>query len=70
MKPLSPFHRVPFWRFLITGADQNRELKMWCTVSWTCLQTIRWGLRQHCGGGGLFCLSLLLVLASPTILPS
>lgn len=33
--------RVPFWRFLITGADQNRELKMWCTVSWTCLQTIR-----------------------------
>lgn len=32
---------VPFWRFLITGADQNRELKVWCTVSWTCLQTIR-----------------------------
>ncbi|XP_056664673.1 enhancer of mRNA-decapping protein 4 isoform X10 [Monodelphis domestica] len=37
----SLFRRVPFWRFLITGADQNRELKMWCTVSWTCLQTIR-----------------------------
>lgn len=35
------FSRVPFWRFLITGADQNQELKMWCTVSWTCLQTIR-----------------------------
>ncbi|XP_052008789.1 enhancer of mRNA-decapping protein 4 isoform X3 [Xyrauchen texanus] len=32
---------VPFWRFLISGADQNQELKMWCTVSWTCLQTIR-----------------------------
>uniref|UniRef100_A0A8C5H8D1 Enhancer of mRNA-decapping protein 4 n=1 Tax=Gouania willdenowi TaxID=441366 RepID=A0A8C5H8D1_GOUWI len=32
---------VPFWRFLITGANQNQELKMWCTVSWTCLQTIR-----------------------------
>ncbi|KPP76275.1 enhancer of mRNA-decapping protein 4-like, partial [Scleropages formosus] len=32
---------VPFWRFLITGADQNRELKMWCTVSWSCLQTVR-----------------------------
>ncbi|XP_064016763.1 LOW QUALITY PROTEIN: enhancer of mRNA-decapping protein 4 [Pogoniulus pusillus] len=31
---------VPFWRFLITGADQNREMKMWCTVSWTCLQTV------------------------------
>ncbi|CAG5958441.1 unnamed protein product [Menidia menidia] len=33
--------RVPFWRFLITGADQNQELKMWCTVTWNCLQTIR-----------------------------
>ncbi|KAM4618939.1 enhancer of mRNA-decapping protein 4 isoform 2-T2 [Polymixia lowei] len=32
---------VAFWRFLITGADQNQELKMWCTISWTCLQTIR-----------------------------
>uniref|UniRef100_W5MIA3 Enhancer of mRNA-decapping protein 4 n=1 Tax=Lepisosteus oculatus TaxID=7918 RepID=W5MIA3_LEPOC len=32
---------VPFWRFLVTGAEQNRELKMWCTVSWTCLQTVR-----------------------------
>ncbi|KAF7660134.1 hypothetical protein LDENG_00287480 [Lucifuga dentata] len=32
---------VPFWRFLITGANQNQELKIWCTVSWTCLQTIR-----------------------------
>ncbi|XP_041852638.1 enhancer of mRNA-decapping protein 4 isoform X3 [Melanotaenia boesemani] len=32
---------VPFWRFLITGANQNQELKLWCTVSWTCLQTIR-----------------------------
>ncbi|XP_056273704.1 enhancer of mRNA-decapping protein 4 isoform X2 [Pseudoliparis swirei] len=37
----SPLCSVPFWRFLITGADQNQELKMWCTVSWTCLQTIR-----------------------------
>ncbi|XP_043937990.1 enhancer of mRNA-decapping protein 4 [Protopterus annectens] len=32
---------VPYWRFLVTGADQNQELKMWCTVSWTCLQTVR-----------------------------
>ncbi|XP_013867651.1 enhancer of mRNA-decapping protein 4 [Austrofundulus limnaeus] len=32
---------VPFWRFLITGADQNQELKLWCTVSWNCLQSIR-----------------------------
>lgn len=34
--------RVPFWRFLVTGADQNQELKMWCTVSWSCLQTIKY----------------------------
>ncbi|XP_006822030.2 enhancer of mRNA-decapping protein 4-like [Saccoglossus kowalevskii] len=32
---------LPFWRFLLTGADFNREIKVWCTVSWTCLQTIR-----------------------------
>lgn len=37
----TPLSRVPFWRFLITGADQNQELKLWCTVSWNCLQTIR-----------------------------
>ncbi|KAF3854408.1 hypothetical protein F7725_022463 [Dissostichus mawsoni] len=24
-----------------TPTDQNQELKLWCTVSWTCLQTIR-----------------------------
>ncbi|RMX51313.1 hypothetical protein pdam_00004685 [Pocillopora damicornis] len=32
---------LPMWRFLITGADYNREIKVWCTVTWTCLQTIR-----------------------------
>ncbi|XP_072168723.1 enhancer of mRNA-decapping protein 4-like [Diadema setosum] len=32
---------LPFWRFLITGADFNKELKVWCTVQWTCLQSIR-----------------------------
>ncbi|XP_022111258.1 enhancer of mRNA-decapping protein 4-like isoform X2 [Acanthaster planci] len=31
---------LPFWRFLITGACANRELMMWCTVTWTCLQKI------------------------------
>ena len=31
---------IPFWRFLLTGADQNRQLKIWCTVKWDCLQTI------------------------------
>ena len=31
---------VPFWRFLLTGAKINTELKIWCTVKWQCLQTI------------------------------
>ena len=30
-----------FWRFLITAAKNNTEVKMWCTVKWKCLQTIR-----------------------------
>lgn len=33
---------LPMWRFLITGADLNREIKIWCTVTWSCLQTIRY----------------------------
>ncbi|XP_078367719.1 enhancer of mRNA-decapping protein 4-like isoform X2 [Oculina patagonica] len=32
---------LPMWRFLITGAVFNREIKVWCTVTWSCLQTIR-----------------------------
>ncbi|XP_038067603.1 enhancer of mRNA-decapping protein 4-like isoform X2 [Patiria miniata] len=31
---------LPFWRFLITGACANREIRMWCTVTWTCLQKL------------------------------
>ncbi|RDD40081.1 Enhancer of mRNA-decapping protein 4 [Trichoplax sp. H2] len=30
-----------FWRFLITASKFNHEIKIWCTVDWTCLQTIR-----------------------------
>lgn len=30
-----------FWRFLLTAADNNTEIKLWCTVTWQCLQTIR-----------------------------
>ena len=29
------------WRFLITGAKYNTELKVWCSVSWKCLQVLR-----------------------------
>ncbi|XP_063229999.1 enhancer of mRNA-decapping protein 4 isoform X2 [Bacillus rossius redtenbacheri] len=30
-----------FWKFVLTGADNNSELKIWSCESWTCLQTIR-----------------------------
>lgn len=29
-----------FWKFAITGANDNSELKLWSCESWTCLQTI------------------------------
>ncbi|XP_048577048.1 enhancer of mRNA-decapping protein 4 isoform X2 [Nematostella vectensis] len=32
---------VPMWRFMVTGAEYNREIKIWCTVTWTCIQTLR-----------------------------
>ena len=30
-----------FWKFVITGCNYNSELKVWCSTSWTCLQTIK-----------------------------
>ncbi|XP_069698744.1 enhancer of mRNA-decapping protein 4 isoform X2 [Periplaneta americana] len=32
---------VQFWKFAITGAENNSELKIWSCESWTCLQTIK-----------------------------
>lgn len=32
---------VQFWKFAITGADNNQEIKLWSCESWSCLQTIR-----------------------------
>lgn len=29
-----------FWKFAITGANNNAELKVWSCESWTCLQTM------------------------------
>ncbi|KAL3282525.1 hypothetical protein HHI36_005706 [Cryptolaemus montrouzieri] len=29
-----------FWKFAITGANHNSELKLWSCETWTCLQTI------------------------------
>lgn len=31
---------VEFWSFILTGADYNREIKLWSCFNWTCLQTI------------------------------
>ncbi len=30
-----------YWRFLITAAKDNTEIKIWCAVNWKCLQTVR-----------------------------
>ncbi|XP_031786817.1 enhancer of mRNA-decapping protein 4 [Nasonia vitripennis] len=30
-----------FWRFAVTGCDNNSELKVWSCELWTCLQTIK-----------------------------
>ncbi|OAD54594.1 Enhancer of mRNA-decapping protein 4, partial [Eufriesea mexicana] len=32
---------IQFWRFAITGCDNNTELKVWCCEVWSCLQTIK-----------------------------
>ena len=29
------------WNFILTGADYNREIKLWCSQKWECMQTIR-----------------------------
>ncbi|KAF7998396.1 hypothetical protein HCN44_009794 [Aphidius gifuensis] len=29
-----------FWRFSVTGCDNNSEIKIWSCEKWTCLQTI------------------------------
>ncbi|XP_054281595.1 enhancer of mRNA-decapping protein 4 [Macrosteles quadrilineatus] len=31
---------IQFWKFAITGANNNSELKVWSCESWTCLQTL------------------------------
>lgn len=33
----------PFWRYLITATEKSSILKVWCTVTWDCLQTLRLG---------------------------
>ncbi|KAJ8726036.1 hypothetical protein PYW07_000734 [Mythimna separata] len=31
---------VQFWKFAVTGADNNTTIKIWSCKSWTCLQSI------------------------------
>ncbi|XP_055929956.1 enhancer of mRNA-decapping protein 4-like [Argiope bruennichi] len=32
---------IQFWKFAVTGAENNTEIKVWSCESWICLQTIR-----------------------------
>ena len=32
---------VQFWKYAVTGANYNTELKLWSCESWTCLQTVK-----------------------------
>nr|CAD7426114.1 unnamed protein product [Timema monikensis] len=40
-----------FWKFAVTGAESNSELKIWSCESWSCLQTIRFS--PDMGGTGV-----------------
>lgn len=31
---------VQWWKYVITGTDQSRELKLWTCETWTCLQSL------------------------------
>ena len=37
-----------FWKFAVTGCNQNQELKVWSCETWHCLQTIRSGFFLVC----------------------
>ena len=37
----NPKPDTSFWKFVVTGANYNSELKVWCSSTWTCLQTIK-----------------------------
>ncbi|XP_065174408.1 enhancer of mRNA-decapping protein 4-like [Sycon ciliatum] len=41
-----------FWRFVVTAAESNRVLKIWCTVKWECLQTISFEPESSANAGG------------------
>lgn len=37
----NPSSDAQLWSFILTGADYNREIKLWCCIKWECLQTIQ-----------------------------
>ncbi|XP_076330889.1 enhancer of mRNA-decapping protein 4 homolog Ge-1 [Tachypleus tridentatus] len=37
---------IQFWKFAITGAENNQELKVWSCETWECLQTVRFTLKK------------------------
>jgi len=43
------FLSVQFWRFAVTGCDNNSELKVWSCELWTCLQTIKFSPNPSTG---------------------
>ncbi|XP_048253364.1 enhancer of mRNA-decapping protein 4-like isoform X2 [Haliotis rufescens] len=47
-----------FWKYAVTGANQNQELKIWSCESWNCLQTIRFVNPPNMDGGPLAEVSL------------
>lgn len=30
-----------YWKYAVTGAKDNTEMKIWTCENWTCLQTVR-----------------------------
>ncbi|XP_064611108.1 enhancer of mRNA-decapping protein 4-like [Liolophura sinensis] len=37
----NPNLETQFWKYAVTGANNNQEIKIWSCESWNCLQTIR-----------------------------
>ncbi|RVE50361.1 hypothetical protein evm_005027 [Chilo suppressalis] len=44
---------VQFWKFAVTGAENNTIIKIWSCKSWQCLQTLRFGSSPSVGVEGL-----------------
>ncbi|CAH1779762.1 unnamed protein product [Owenia fusiformis] len=42
---------VQFWKYAVTGADNNNQIKVWSCESWTCLQTINFTAPNNLSSG-------------------